>query len=204
MIHLLLIQPPHLHEIIGLDHREIIVRQIPLPDQSVRKFFINAVQLAVPRDSSLNLFFKFFLSHDLDVPATKLARESHILASATDCQRKLILTDQHDRTPHHLTEDHLVDFSRLQGISDQYLRIFVVSHDVDTLTSQLINNILDSIPPNPHASAHAVDSLINAAHRDLASVSRFARDRVDIDDAIRDLRNLLFEKPLHQKRSSPA
>src|SRR5690242_1315650 len=61
---------------------------------------------------------------------------------------------------------------------------------VDPLTVQLLDDVLDPTPTNPHAGADAIDAGIMAGEGELAPNPRPAGDRFDLDDAVRDFGNL--------------
>src|SRR5690606_706730 len=77
-------------------------------------------------------------------------------------------------------------------------------HDVNAFVRQLVDNVLDAVTAHPNARADTVDTLVRAADGDLAAVTGLASDRADLDHAVCNLRDLLFEQPLDQQRTGAA
>src|SRR5690242_20813935 len=58
------------------------------------------------------LFRSFVHRHDVDVPADELARQPHVLTAATNCQRQLILSHEHDRPAEPRIKLNVADLGR--------------------------------------------------------------------------------------------
>ena len=112
----------------------------------------------------------------------------------------MILFDQHDRATQHLTEDNLFDFCRLERVGNQVLRISVPTNNINLLAAQLLLDRANPATANTDTCPHTVDLLVFATDRHLAAVPRLTRHRVDLDDTLGNLRNLLLEQTLHQLR----
>ncbi len=194
----------HLHQIVGLDHRQVIVRQEALSHQAVGQLLVEPLDFREPGQRAVELLFQLLAGHDLDVPATQFAGQSNILPPPPDGQRKLILRDQHDGPAQHLAEDHFVHFGRLQGVGDQQLHVLVPTNDIDPFAGQLVDDILDSVAPNTNARAHAINPLIRAIDSDLGAIAGFPGTRLDLDHPVRDFGDFLFEEPLDQAGTSAA
>ena len=96
-------QPAHFHQGIGLDDREIIVRQEAFADQLFGQRFVDPFDRAEAADGPLDLLVELFAGHDFDVPAAELAGQADVLPAAADGQRQLIFAHQHDRPAEHLS-----------------------------------------------------------------------------------------------------
>ena len=185
--------PTHLHEVVRLDHRQIVIGEKSLTDELLSDRLIEPRDRGKAGDSTLDLLVEFLTRHDLDIPATEFAGETDVLAPAADRQRQLILTHEHDAAAEHLTEDHLVDLGRLQGVGDQDLQVVAPPNNVDPLAAEFLDDVLDAIAANADASADAVDTGVGTDDGHLAPVARLTGDRPDLDHAIGDLGNLLLE-----------
>ena len=135
---------------------------------------------------------------------TSFERQSDILTPAPNRQRKLILAHKHDRPAQQRAQHHLVDLGRLKRVGDQYLQRLIPAHDVNTLATQLIHDILDSRTPYAHAGTHRVDLRINRSHRDLRPVACLPRQGPDLNNLVLNLRNLELEKPANEVGMCPA
>ena len=197
-VHLLFRHTSHFHHGVGLNDRQVVVRQIALLDKLLRQIFGHAIQFCEAGDSSFDLVFEFVCCHDFDVPPAEFARESHILTSPTDCQRKLIFSHQHDGATNHVAQQHLFDFGGLEGVWNQDFGIVTPTDDVDPLAGQFIHDVLDPIATHANTRTDAINSLIRTAHSNLAAIAWFTCQLVDGNHAIGDFRNLLLEQPSNQ------
>ena len=196
-VDLLFGETSHLHQGVGLDHREVAVGEEPLADQLLGQLAVDAFQLAEPSHGVFDLLVKLLAGHDLDVPDAELAGQADVLSPPANGQRKLVLADQHDRPAQHLAKDHLLDFGRLERIGDQHLHVVAPANDVDLL-AQLLHDVLDPVASDPHARPHAVHPLVRAGDGHLAAASRFAGDGLDLDHAVGDFGDFLLKEPLEK------
>ena len=199
-----LAQAPHLLQVARLDHREIIVGEVTFTNQAVGQIFSDTLDGAETGNRLFNLFLKFVLGHDFNIPAAKLARQANVLASLANCERQLILANQHDRSAHHPAEDHFIHFRRHQRVLNQHLRVFVEANDINPLATQLFNNRFDSVAPDANAGTHAIYFRVNAVDGYLAAMPRLTGNRLDRNHTFGNLRNLLLKQPLYQFRASSA
>src|SRR5262249_10390114 len=72
--------------------------------------------------------------------------------------------------------------------------------DVDLLALQFLDDRLDAAAAHADAGADRVDAGIVRQHRDLGAAAGIARHRLDLDDAVVDLRHLLREQLGHELR----
>ncbi len=188
----------HFHEDIRLDHRQIVVREITLFNQALSDFFGDTIDLAEAGHSAFDLIFQFRAGHDFDIPPTQLAGQADVLTTASDRERELVFLDQHNRTTDHVTQQNLFDFGWLQRIGDQYFRIVAETNHVNVLARQFFADGFDSAAAVTHTDCDRIDLRIDAADGNLATVARFAADRLDRDDFLSEFRDLLLEQSLHQ------
>ena len=149
------------------------------------------------------MLVKFIAGHDFNIPAAKLAGQTHVLTPSANRQRKLIFANQRDGPPHHGAQNHLLHLGRLQCVGDEHLRILTPAHDVDPLSRQFVDDVLDSISPDADTSPDTIDPLVGAADRDLAAIAGLAGHRLYADHAFGNFGNFLFEQPHHQMGSCP-
>ena len=190
-------QLAHLHQVVGLNHRQVVVRQKAFPNQPVGQLLIHSLQRTVSEQGLFELLVQLVSGHDLDVPATQLARQPYVLPSPADGQRKLVFPNQDDCPAQHRAQDHLLHLGRLQRVGDQHLHVVVPADNVNPLARQLLDDVLDPVSADPDACPHTVHPLVHAAHRHLRPVARLASHRLDLDHPVGDLRNLLLEQPRH-------
>ena len=87
-----------------------------------------------------------------------------------------------------------------QGVDDEGGGIGRPGDDVDLLADQLLDHGLDTAAAHADAGAHRVDRVVLGDHRDLRPAARIAGHRLDLDDAVVDLRHLLLEQLRHELR----
>ena len=73
-------------------------------------------------------------------------------------------------------------------------------NDVDAFAGQLAHHRLHAAAAHADAGAHRVDGGIARNHRDLGARARIAGDRLDLDDAVVDLRHFHGEELRHELR----
>src|SRR5205823_13936852 len=123
-------------------------------------------------------------------PADQLRGKSDVLATSADGQRELVFTHQDDGTAQEWEERHFVDLSRLDGVRDQFLGRFAPSDDVDPLASELVDDALDAGPLDADTGYNGIDVGFARADRHLSAVSGLARQHLDGDAQVGDLRDL--------------
>ena len=202
-VHLLDRQATHFGELVGLDHGEVVIGQVALFDQGLSDFFGYPFDLTEAGDRPLDLLFQFPAGHDFDIPAAEFAGESDVLPAASDGQRQLIFLDQDDRPSDHVTQQHLIDLGRLQGIGNQDFWVFAIADDIDVFASQFFADSFDPAAAIAHADGDRVDLCVLAADGHLAAVAGLATDRVDRDHPFTEFGDLLFEQPLHELGTGP-
>ena len=142
----------------------------------------------------------FLLGQDVDVPAGQLRREPHVLAAAADGQRQLVVGNHDFDALGVLVEHDLGDFGRLQRVDDEgresgdhgMMSIFSPCNSPTTAWTRL-----------PRMPTQAPTGSIEEFARDdgdLGARARIAGDRLDLDDAVVDLRHFLREQLRHELR----
>src|SRR5262249_28302600 len=149
---------------------------------------LDTIERAIALDGAVDGLSQLLLSHNFDVPAGEFACQPDVLPAATDGQRELILTDQHNRSTKHLAENHLLDTGRLERIRNEHFEVIVPTDNVDPLASELIHDILDAVTAHADASADAIDTSIARRHRHLGPVTWLACHGANLDHAIGNLR----------------
>ncbi len=137
---------------------------------------------------------------NVNVPTRQPRRQTNVLTTLADRQAQLILANHH-RPPTKLkAQADLRHFRRLQRVLDQNLAALVPPDNVDLLTVQFVHDVLDPAPANANARPHRVNLRIHRRHRHLRPVPRLARHRLDLDDVLRNLRNLNLKQTLDEVR----
>ena len=142
----------------------------------------------------------FLLGEDVDVPAGELRGEAHVLAAAADGEREL-LVGHHDLDALGVLVEHdLGDFGRLQRVDDEGRGVLRPRDDVDLLALQLVDHRLDAAAAHADAGADRIDRGVARDDGDLGAAAGIAGDRLDLDDAVVDLRHFLREQLGHELR----
>ena len=110
----------------------------------------------------------------------------------------------HRRDALGLVQSNLAHPRRLQGRLDELDGVVAVRHHVDALTAQLVRDVANTTTARADAGADGVDHVIVRRHRDLAAVTGFARQGLDLHDAVGDLGHFDFEELGHQRRVGAA
>ena len=136
---------------------------------------------------------------DVDPPACELRGEACVLAFLADCQRQLAVGN--DDVGGLLVRDdiHPDDVRRFEGIRDVALGALGPLDDVDLLAAQLVHDRLHAQTALADARAPCVESGLPSADRDLRPRAGLASDPDDLDLAVKDLRHLELEEPLHER-----
>src|SRR5450759_1943350 len=138
---------------------------------------------------------------DVDPPAGQPRRETRVLTFAADREAQLVVrnhdTGRSGARVHDLDARHP---RRRQRGGDELRRVLGPAHDVDLLVAQLVHHRPYPLTHRTDAGALRRHVGVGAAHRELRTVPGFARDRLDLDDALLDLRHLELEQLLDQPR----
>src|SRR5215469_83938 len=137
---------------------------------------------------------------NVDVPAGKLRGETDILTTPPDRQAELIVRDDDFDAPLLLIHDHLGDFGRRERIYNKSSRVGRPGDNVDLFSLQFAHDRLDTAPPHADASSDRVDTAVAGDHSYLGPASGISSDRLDLDDTVINLRNLLREQLRHELR----
>src|SRR4029079_6512648 len=144
----------------------------------------------------------FLLGEDVDIPAGQLRGEAHILAAAADRQRQLVVgVGHHDLDALAVFVDHdLGDFGRRQRVDDEGRGVGSPRTDVDLLPLQVIDRRLHARTAHTDAGADRIDRGIPGNNPDFRARTGIAGYRLDLDDAVVDLRHFLGEQLCHELR----
>ena len=125
------------------------------------------------------------------------------MSVSADGQRQLILIDDSCDHLALLIAHHFRDPSRRKSPPRKDLRFGMPRNDVYALSTQLLNHSLDPGTPQTDTGAYRVDRLIVAIDGDLGSPTHFARDFLDVDDPLMNLRHFEIEERTHEDRRRP-
>ncbi len=120
------------------------------------------------------------------------------MATAPDRQAQLIVGHDDLDPPLLLVHHHLGDLGGGKRIDDEGGRVRRPGNDVDLLALQFSDNSLDAAPAHADAGADGIDAAIAGDHRDLGTAAGIPRDRLDLDDAVINLRHLLRKQLGHE------
>src|SRR3954452_1105563 len=138
------------------------------------------------------------LGLDVDPPAGQAGGEAGVLALAADRQRELVVGHDDGRLAALVVDEHLAHARRRQRLGDEAGGLVVVGDDVDLLAAQLAHDHAHARAARPDARADRVDAVLMRDDGDLRAVARLARDVLDLDEAVGDLRDLELEQRLDQ------
>ena len=131
------------------------------------------------------------LGQDVDVPARKVGGEPHVLPAPADGERELLVRHDHLDALRFLVEHDLGDLGRGERVDDERRGIGRPLDDVDLLALELADHRLHAGAPHADAGADRIDAAVVGMHGDLRAAAGVTRHRVDLDDAVVDLRHLL-------------
>src|SRR2546423_1869900 len=131
---------------------------------------------------------------DVDFPAGQSRSQPRVLAFLADGERELIFVDGNLDALLFRIEHKVLHFRRLKRFEDELLRIGAPTNDVHLLVVQFANDVLYPRAAHADASADRIHFFIRARHRNLGSVTGFARNAADLDGAVVDLAHLELEQ----------
>ncbi len=140
----------------------------------------------------------FFLGHDVDLAVSQLAGEAHVLAAATDGERKLVIGHNHFDAAFFFVQHHAADSCRLQSVDDEGGGVFRPRNDVDLFALQFLHHRLNAATLHADAGADGVDGGIMADHADLGTAARITGGGLDFDDAVINFGHFLREQLAHE------
>src|SRR5918998_1628303 len=140
------------------------------------------------------------LGADVDAPAGQPGGEPGVLALAADRQRQLVVGHDHRGLLVLVVDEDLADAGGAERLGDEPGRLVVVGDDVDLLAAQLGDDHAHAGAARADARADRVDALLVRDDRDLRAVAGLARDVLDLDEAVGDLRDLELEQRLDEVR----
>ena len=130
-------------------------------------------------------------------PVSRAARP-RVLAFLADRERQLEVGDDDLGDAGVLVDADLAHLGRRECAHHELLRLAAVRDDVDLLAAQLVHDLADAHAARADARADGVDVLVVRGDRDLGAVAGLARDRLDLDDAVEQLRHLELEQTAHE------
>src|SRR3984957_9771711 len=193
-------------QFLDVDHRQFLHRGEAFRGQQLAHHFVDVQRFHEhPRgvfEIGLAAFGFFLFGQDVDVPAGQLRGEADILAAPSDRQRQLIIgVGDHDFDPLAILVDHdLGDLRGRQRIDDKGRDVRRPRDDVDLLALQFIDYRLHARAAHADAGADWIDRRIPRNHPDFRPGAGIAGNRLDLDDAVVDLRHFLREQFRHELR----
>src|SRR6185295_10091055 len=127
-----------------------------------------------------------------------LGGEPHVLAAPTDRQGELALGDHNLDAVRILIQHHFGHFGRRQRIDDEGGSILVPLDDVDLLALQLADHRLHTLTAHADAGADRIDRGVLGNDGNFCPGAGISRHRLDLHDAIVDLRDLRPEQQRHE------
>src|SRR5471030_574102 len=134
----------------------------------------------------------------VELPACELSGQAHVLSTAADGERELVVGDDDLHRLVLVVEEHARDLGGLERVADEAGSIFVPGNDVDLLAAQLLHHRLHAAALHADAGADRVHVAVSRSHGDLGAAARLAGAGLDDDDAFGDLGNLHLEQLAHQ------
>src|SRR5690606_31968532 len=139
----------------------------------------------------------------VDLPADELARQAHVLPAAPDRQRKPVLIPDRRAAPPRRAADHLGHPRRRQRATREDLRVRMPRDDIDPLAPELVHHGLHPGALQANARPDRIDRLVPGRDGYLGPATDLARDPLDLDDPLVDLRDLELEERRHEHRVGP-
>ena len=140
------------------------------------------------------------LGQNVDVPSGQLRGEPNVLAAPADRQAQLVVGHDDLDAALLLVHHHLGDLGRGERVDDESRRVGRPRDDVDLLALQFADDRLDPAAAHADAGADRIDAAVARDDRDLGAAAGVARHRLDLDDAVVDLRHFLREQLGHELR----
>src|SRR5438034_2358459 len=141
---------------------------------------------------------------DVDPPPGEAGGEASVLSLFPDRERELVVGHDHLCRLRVGIHAHLTDLRRLERVRHELAGVLRPGDHVDLLAPQLRHDVAYPRALGAHAGTHRIDGRLVGPHGDLRSMTWLARNRLDLDDAIRDLGHLQLEQLLQQPRVGTA
>ena len=135
---------------------------------------------------------------DVDSPTRQLGCEPHVLSSAADRFRQLIVGHDEFHAVRVLIDEYSADIGGGDRVDNEARWIGMEWDDVDGFAAKFLNDCLDPRTLQSDTGSNRVDVAVHAGDGNLCAVSRFACACLDADNSLVDLGNLKFEQ-LHQQ-----
>src|SRR3954451_13743233 len=146
------------------------------------------------------MFGFLLLGDDIDIPTRELGSEPYILSAPPDGKRELLVGHDDFHALTILIEHNFGDLGGRERVHHEVGGIGCPRDDVDLLALQLIDDGLYARTAHADAGTDRVDGGIARNHRDFRARARIPRHRLDLDDAVIDLRHFLREQFGHELR----
>src|SRR5690348_8737932 len=159
------------------------------------------VRVAIAREGRLGLLGRELgVGLDVDLPAGQARGQAGVHALLADRERELVVRHDDGGLLALVVEVDLAHARRRERLRDEARGLRVPRDDVDLLAAQLGDDHAHARAARADARADGVDALGVRLDRDLRSIARLAGDGTDLDQAVRDLRDLELEQRPDQLR----
>ena len=134
---------------------------------------------------------------DVDAPAGKLGRQTRVLTFATNRQRQLVVGDNDNGC---LAVDRVVIQEdprhprRAQGFGNEGDGVGIPFNDINLFVVEFLYDILYADPAHADAGPYRINAILQCGDRHLGSMTRFARDILDLDLSVVYLRHFIFQQ----------
>src|SRR3954453_7285676 len=140
------------------------------------------------------------LGDDIDIPSRELGSEPHILSAPPDGERELLVGHDDFHALPILIEHDFGDLGGRERVHHEVGRIGCPRDDVDLLALQLVDDGLYARTTHADPGTDGIAGGIARNPRDFRARARIPRHRLDLDDAVIDLRHFLREQFAHELR----
>ncbi len=140
------------------------------------------------------------LGPDVDAHSGEPGGEPGVLTLATDRQAELMIGHDDVGLGAVVADVDLVHLGGRQRLGDEVGKVLAERDDVDLLAAQLVDDHAHTGAAGADAGADRIDVVIVRPDRDLRAVTGLAGARLDLDDAVGDLRHLELEQALDEAR----
>ena len=191
-------------DFLGLDQRQFLDRGEAFRGEQLADHLVDVERLHEHLGALLELRLAalrlLLLGQDVDVPAGELRGEADVLAAPADGERELLVGHHDVDALLVLVEHHLGDFGRRSALTTKVA--MSGDHGMMSIFSPCssFDHRLHARAAHADAGADRIDRGVARDHRDLGARAGIAGDRLDLDDAVIDLRHFLGEQLGHELR----
>src|SRR5579884_527127 len=155
-------------------------------------------------DGFAGLFLKFVIDFafsrfgDIDAPAGQFGGQASVLSIFADGERKLPLRHRDERGVVGFAQFHLKWLHRAERVGDEGGRVWTPLDDIDFLVVEFAHDIVDARAAHSHAGANGIKPFLARDNRHFGATARLARDGLDLNRPLVDLRYFRLEEAAHE------